>query len=223
MTPAESGSFGIIVSRLAELQLARLPTRATEPIHRAMAELATSAKACDLSGAATQRPQLQLDAEGYRLRCELDLEAQTVTALSVTPVNGAREQSPLRILLVDDDRLLLTLLGDQIRHAGHEVVSVESAEDALRHPLEGFDAIVCDFVMPGLSGCELLRRVREERGASTPFVFITSSRQTELLAHQAMRYDADLMVKPVDCGRLLGRIAERRAERRWQSQGALAG
>jgi CheY-like chemotaxis protein len=223
MTSAENGSFGIIVTRLAELQLASLAPRATEPIHRAMAELASSAKACDLSTAATPRPQLQLDAEGYRLRCELDLEAQTVTALSVTPIAATREERPLRILLVDDDRLLLTLLGDQIRHAGHEVVSVESAEDALRHPLEGFDAIVCDFVMPGLSGCELLRRVREEHRASTPFVFITSSRQTELLAHQAVRYDADLLVKPVDCDRLLGRIAARRAERRWQAESALAG
>jgi DNA-binding response OmpR family regulator len=80
----------------------------------------------------------------------------------------------LRLLIVDDDLSMRLLLAEYFRRLGFEVVEKESGEDALEPALSGdFDIFIFDVSMPGISGLELLRRVRE-RGLETPAMFLTA-------------------------------------------------
>jgi DNA-binding response OmpR family regulator len=66
------------------------------------------------------------------------------------------------------------LLAEYFRRLGFEVDDKESGEDALEPALSGtFDCFIFDVTMPGISGLELLRRVREG-GIDTPAMFLTA-------------------------------------------------
>jgi CheY-like chemotaxis protein len=72
-------------------------------------------------------------------------------------------QQALRILLVEDDELLMMSFSDMLRDMGHEVVEAPTAADALAC-LSGdskVDVLITDIQMPEMNGQELVKRVRE--------------------------------------------------------------
>ncbi|HEU4595953.1 MAG TPA: response regulator transcription factor [Pyrinomonadaceae bacterium] len=80
----------------------------------------------------------------------------------------------LRILIVDDDLSMRLLLAEYFRRLGYEVEERESAEEGFDLALSGrFDCFIFDVTMPGMSGLELLKKVRE-RGVQTPAMFLTA-------------------------------------------------
>jgi two-component system NtrC family sensor kinase len=67
-----------------------------------------------------------------------------------------------RILLVDDERSILDVLGDVLRMDGHEVETTNNGAAALgRLQRERFDVVVSDLKMPGMSGRELFERLEQ--------------------------------------------------------------
>ncbi|MBV9209264.1 MAG: response regulator transcription factor [Acidobacteria bacterium] len=79
-----------------------------------------------------------------------------------------------RLLIVDDDVSMRLLLAEYFRRLGFEVVENESGADAFGPAATGgFDCFIFDVSMPGMSGLELLRRLRE-RGVETPTLFLTA-------------------------------------------------
>src|SRR5258707_15236132 len=71
-----------------------------------------------------------------------------------------------RILVADDDDEMQTTVRDALESAGHEVEGVSNGPAALaRLDPGGFDALVTDLQMPGLTGIEVLRAARAERPA----------------------------------------------------------
>jgi len=67
----------------------------------------------------------------------------------------------MKILLADDEKTIRKTLGDAIEDAGHEVLAASSAEEALgllEHRV--VDCLITDLKLPGMSGLDLLRRVR---------------------------------------------------------------
>lgn len=83
-----------------------------------------------------------------------------------------------RIMLVDDDRMFLEVLADNLREAGFEVVSFDNPRQALASASQDrrIDACVLDWGMPDLDGFTLFRELRAE-GVSVPVVFLTSHGQ----------------------------------------------
>jgi two-component system, OmpR family, alkaline phosphatase synthesis response regulator PhoP len=80
----------------------------------------------------------------------------------------------LKILIVDDDLSMRMLLAEYFRRLGFEVEDRESAEAAIEPAVSGrFDCFIFDVSMAGMSGLELLKRVRE-RGIETPAMFLTA-------------------------------------------------
>jgi two-component system alkaline phosphatase synthesis response regulator PhoP len=80
----------------------------------------------------------------------------------------------LRLLIVDDDLSMRLLLAEYFRRLGFEVDDKENAQDALGPALSGtFDCFIFDVSMPGMSGLELLKRVRE-KDIQTPALFLTA-------------------------------------------------
>ncbi|HEV8437653.1 MAG TPA: response regulator [Methylomirabilota bacterium] len=78
-----------------------------------------------------------------------------------------------RILLVDNEAQVMTILGEMLGEAGHHVVPVGSGAEALRVFVPGgFDLVLTNIGMAGMSGWELAERVRA-RDPRVPIVFIT--------------------------------------------------
>jgi two-component system response regulator HydG len=102
-----------------------------------------------------------------------------------------------RVLIVDDDATTRDSLATIARKEGWEVLEAGSAEDA-RTLLnrQAVDLVLCDLVMPGIPGTELLRRLRAD-GHGVPFVLVTGHASVES-AVEAMRLGAfDYLSKPV--------------------------
>jgi DNA-binding response OmpR family regulator len=79
-----------------------------------------------------------------------------------------------RLLIVDDDSDLRMLLAGYFRRIGYEVEEKESALAAIEPATTGhFDCFIFDVSMPGMTGIDLLKRVRD-RGVSTPTMFLTA-------------------------------------------------
>jgi DNA-binding response OmpR family regulator len=84
-----------------------------------------------------------------------------------------------RLLIVDDDADLRLLLAAYFRRIGYEVESKESGIAAVEPATTGhFDCFIFDVSMPGMTGIDLLRRVRD-RGISTPAMFLTAHDSTD--------------------------------------------
>jgi putative two-component system response regulator len=95
-----------------------------------------------------------------------------------------------------------------LESAGHTVTGADSAEQALAMLEElDFDLVVSDVVMPGLSGLELLERVRE-RQASLPVVLVTGAGTYDTLSQALTRGAAGLVTKPFAHGDLTAAVGD---------------
>ncbi len=66
----------------------------------------------------------------------------------------------MKILLVDDEVSLSKLLASFLERLGHEVTVAASGEEGLvRFAAEGFDAVIADLTLPGISGDEMVRQM----------------------------------------------------------------
>ncbi len=94
-----------------------------------------------------------------------------------------RNYAGKRLLIVDDDADMRLLLAEYFRRLGFQVEERESGAAALEPAVTGrFDCFILDVSMPGMSGFELLKRVRS-RGVQTPALFLT--------AHDALDYKVE--------------------------------
>ena len=86
----------------------------------------------------------------------------------------------LRILIADDELSMRMLLAEYFRRLGYEVEEKENGEEAYKAAAaREFDCFIFDVTMPpGMSGLELLRRLRE-RGVQTPTLFLTAHEEIE--------------------------------------------
>jgi DNA-binding response OmpR family regulator len=82
-------------------------------------------------------------------------------------------ERPTRILLVDDEQSILTLLSYPLRQDGHEVVRASSGAEALeRFGESDFDLVVLDVMMPSVDGLEVCRRMRAS--STVPIIMLTA-------------------------------------------------
>ena len=107
-----------------------------------------------------------------------------------------------KILVVDDEQGLCAGLQEALRREGHEVDATTDAQAALKLASDNpYHLVISDIKMPGLSGLELLGRVRE-RQPDTLFLLMTAYSTVEN-AVEAMKQGAyDYLPKPIDMKRL---------------------
>jgi CheY-like chemotaxis protein len=84
--------------------------------------------------------------------------------------------STKKILIVDDDRALLTLMRHMIQQAGWEAITAQGGQQALDLAnLHLPDLILLDLMMPDMDGYEVTRRLRADpRFANTPIIAFTA-------------------------------------------------
>ena len=100
-----------------------------------------------------------------------------------------------RVLVVDDDLVINQMIQANMRIAGYDVFAALNGQEALRD-LENVnpDVIILDVMMPGMSGFEVCRRMREVTNA--PVLFLTARSEEEDLAQGFDSGGDDYMRKP---------------------------
>ena len=101
-----------------------------------------------------------------------------------------------KLMIVDDDADMRTLLAEYFRRLGFEVTEKESGPAALQAATGNrFDCFIFDVAMPDMSGLELLKKLRD-RGIDTPTLFLTAH---DLLDDRVAGFEAgadDYLAKP---------------------------
>ena len=112
----------------------------------------------------------------------------------------------MRILVVEDEQAMNSLLAKQLRAAHYSVDACFTGTDALDHLLGAeYDALVLDIMLPGVSGLEVLRRMRA-KGDRTPVLLLTAKDGVE---DRVTGLDAgadDYLTKPFSIEELLARL-----------------
>jgi two-component system NtrC family response regulator len=108
-----------------------------------------------------------------------------------------------RVLVVDDDESLRWITQLQLEEAGYAVLTAPDGEQALAQVEEGGPSLVItDLKMPGMSGVELLKRIRD--GHPEILVILITAFGTVQTAVEAMKNGAyDYITKPIDYGELI--------------------
>ena len=115
----------------------------------------------------------------------------------------------MKILIAEDNAFSRTLLKKTITKAGYEVVAVEdgnAAWEVLQQEDEPKLALI-DWMMPGMSGVELCRKIREKYSAFPLYIILLTAKtaKEDVLEGFAAGAD-DFIKKPFDSGELLARI-----------------
>ena len=110
-----------------------------------------------------------------------------------------------RILVVEDEAALADAVGYALRGDGHEVEAVADGESALAAASgRAFDLLVLDLMLPGVSGIEVCRRLRNE--SAIPILMLTA-RDAEVDRVLGLEAGADdYVTKPFSMSELLARV-----------------
>lgn len=112
----------------------------------------------------------------------------------------------MRILLIEDDRVIATALREQAEGEGHSVdwaARLDEASDALA--TASFDLILLDLMLPDGRGLPFLRSLRS-RGSQTPVIIMTALDQVSDRIDGLNAGADDYLVKPFDLSELSARI-----------------
>ena len=111
-----------------------------------------------------------------------------------------------RLLLVDDEDNLRTMLEAALRHSGFDVEAVDNGRAAIEiAKLRAHDLILLDVMMPDLDGYEVCRRLRTEY-VKTPIIFLTARDSTDDKVHGLTAGGDDYLVKPFSLEELVARV-----------------
>ncbi|HDS1800363.1 TPA: sigma-54-dependent Fis family transcriptional regulator [Pseudomonas putida] len=116
----------------------------------------------------------------------------------------------IKVLLVEDDRVLRQALGDTLEIGGFAYHAVGSAEEALEAVLDdAFSLVVSDVNMPGMDGHQLLSQLRRQQ-PQLPVLLMTAHAAVERAVEAMRQGAADYLVKPFEPKALLS-LVERHA------------
>lgn len=113
---------------------------------------------------------------------------------------------PRRVLVVEDDSAIRQGIVDALQFAGYQTLQSANGTDGLNQSLHAtFDLLLLDLILPGTSGFDILKAVRQNR--PTLPVIILTARGEETDRVQGLRLGADdYVVKPFSIRELLARV-----------------
>jgi len=113
-----------------------------------------------------------------------------------------------RILVVEDEASLAMLLTYNLESEGYSVEHVDSGDEAaLRLSEQGFDLVILDWMLPGVSGLEICRRLRSRDESRDMPVILLTARGEESDRVRGLSVGADdYVVKPFSTPELMARV-----------------
>lgn len=128
-----------------------------------------------------------------------------------TPTPASPAYQPAKILLIEDNYDTLRLMSAMLQRGGFQIFTAESGEQGIAMAGQVMpDLILCDIMMPGIDGREVLRILRGQSDTATiPFIFLTAMARHEDM-RQGMEIGADdYLTKPIQAGALLSAVNSR--------------
>ena len=122
---------------------------------------------------------------------------------------------PLKVLVIDDEETLRTIVAQSFRDRGYTVFTADNGTDGLDlAKKERPDIIILDLLMPGMLGFEVCKRIREDAALTHSVVLITSAKSYKPDIDKALELGADaFVVKPADTDELIA-LAQEHLSRR---------
>ena len=113
-----------------------------------------------------------------------------------------------RILIVDDEEDICNILSFNLEKAGYDTRIVHSAEEALTSGVNGYDLILLDIMMEGISGLKMAEMMKKNPDtAKIPIIFI-SAKDTEDDTVNGLNIGADdYIAKPFSIREVLSRVS----------------
>ncbi|WP_428268126.1 response regulator [Haliangium sp.] len=116
-----------------------------------------------------------------------------------------------RILIVDDEQFVRNALCRALK--GHDLVTAANGEEALQHLTQSgapFDLILCDLMMPGVSGMDLYRHLGDRQPSrQAQFVFLTGGVFTDEAQDFITHISNPVIQKPFNFQQLRGIVRAR--------------
>lgn len=113
-----------------------------------------------------------------------------------------------QILVIDDDPAVQILLKRMLEKQGYKVVAVSNGEDGIAQAVVSRPAlIICDWLMPGLSGIDVCRYIKKDPDLSTTFFILLTS--LDSVADRVKGLDAgadDFITKPIEQNEMQARV-----------------
>jgi diguanylate cyclase (GGDEF)-like protein len=116
---------------------------------------------------------------------------------------------PLKILVAEDQAMSALMLRRTLERMGHEVTVATDGDQAWRivQEQDGPSIVISDWMMPGLDGPELCRRIRARGGLRYTYVILLTARDRRADRIEGLRAGADdFLVKPPDADELAVRL-----------------
>jgi PleD family two-component response regulator len=113
-----------------------------------------------------------------------------------------------RILVIDDDVIVLMAISAMLNKSGFEVVTATNGNDAAGLLLTSqFDLLITDLVLPNINGLELLSSLRKDENNRNLGIIVISSIDDKDIIDDAFRLGADDFIqKPILSGDLISRV-----------------
>jgi len=112
------------------------------------------------------------------------------------------------ILIIDDDRPIQMFLKRILEKQGYQVITASTGEEGILRTLDSPPAlIICDWIMPGLSGIEVCNIIKKDPKLSTTFFILLTS--LDSVANRVKGLDAgadDFISKPIEHNELQARV-----------------
>ena len=126
-----------------------------------------------------------VDLMGGTIECQSEQgKGTTFTVILDLPIADRQREDmvldPMDVLIVDDDEVLLDTAADTLMSLGVKADRAQSGAEALsmithRHQTgQDYNVVILDWKMPDLDGIETIRKIREEVGADTPILLVSS-------------------------------------------------
>lgn len=144
----------------------------------------------------------KINREGARTRKEL---LNIAASKTMEPIIRKDMAAP-KILVVDDEADLREILQCNLENAGYAVDTASSAEEALKVLSPEHGLVLLDVMMGGMSGFRMAEKLRKERHAHVPIIFLTAKdTENDLLTGFSVGAD-DYISKPFSLHEVLARV-----------------
>ncbi|MCS0653275.1 response regulator transcription factor [Cytobacillus firmus] len=119
-----------------------------------------------------------------------------------------------KILIAEDEEILRMLIADTLEDGDFEVDEAEDGEEALKQlEIKQYDLVILDYMMPGLTGLDVIRKIRGEHALNKEVkILMLSAKSQQNEQEEVLKAGADyFMVKPFSPLQLfekVGKIAD---------------
>lgn len=125
-------------------------------------------------------------------------ESETKESISIENASALGKSYPLKILVVDDNKVNREMLDIQLRKMSYEPLIAKNGEEAIEMAVtQKPDLIFMDIMIPGIDGIEATRKIRKELKDECPVIIALSADMSSAHAENSMMHTFDdYMIKP---------------------------